>query len=413
VTRRQGGHTDTFTDPETGTTINYGVQTYVDYGPARAFFERFNISTQPTVNFAATQCYLSDSDGTNATYYYPTVPAFPDELAAMQKYLVAIQNYTDYLLPGYWNFPPGDQIPEDFLLLWPEFEAKYGIQDMEPLVNLIAGVDGRPDELALYTIMNFPETIPQGFLDNTFFDPLPLNLSILYGRAQDLLSTDLYLQSNILSANRSDGGASLLVQSVDGAKTLFKAKTLLVSAQPSLKNLAGLNLDEHELSIFSTWSPSASFASVVKTNIVPENTTFFFVPDSAAGAALPYNFQIYWMGVPNYYRVLFNSQRIPSYTPAEAQAAILAGFQKVADAGTFGQTTDGQEAYSEIAAFADHSTVKYNQTVEMLKDGFMQDLYGLQGYMGTWYTGDLWCPDYSSQVWAFTDTVLPKLVASL
>jgi hypothetical protein len=74
---------------------------------------------------------------------------------------------------------------------------------------------------------------------------------------------------------------------------------------------------------------------------------------------------------------------------------------------------DGGAPSSHVVAMADHSGLGWNQTAEVLKEGFMQKLYGLQGYRGTWYTGGLWCPDFSSNVWAFTDTILPKIVEEL
>jgi hypothetical protein len=37
----------------------------------------------------------------------------------------------------------------------------------------------------------------------------------------------------------------------------------------------------------------------------------------------------------------------------------------------------------------------------------------LQGYKSTWYTGSVWGAPYSSTLWAYTDTVLLKLLADL
>jgi hypothetical protein len=362
------------------------------------------------VLFASTTHYIDASSGKNASYY--TVPAFADELAALQTYLSLIEPYNDILLPGYWDFPPGHEIPSDLLLLWSDFVAKYDIQDMVPILKLVAQVEGRPDEPTLYVLMNFGEPVVAGFLNGTLFDPVPFNNSILYGKAQDLLADDLLLSSRVTQANRSEDGVSVLVQSSEtGALTLVKAKRLLVSAQPSLTSLATLGLDEHEKSIFSTWAPLGSFAVVVKTNILPPNTTVQFVPPSANASALPYNFAIDWLGVPTYHRVLFNSQVVPPYTAAEAKAAILSGFRAIAEGGAF--PAPSEPAYYDIVAFADHTSVRYNQSVEMLEDGFMKKLYGLQGHRGTWYTGGLWCPDYTSNTWAFTDTVLPRLLQGI
>jgi hypothetical protein len=55
----------------------------------------------------------------------------------------------------------------------------------------------------------------------------------------------------------------------------------------------------------------------------------------------------------------------------------------------------------------------WKQGEKVLRDGFVQDLYALQGHRGVWYSGSVWAAQYSSTVWAFTDTVLEKLKADL
>lgn len=89
-----------------------------------------------------------------------------------------------------------------------------------------------------------------------------------------------------------------------------------------------------------------------------------------------------------------------------AKQAILDAYQTIVDGGAFPPPNGSVSTY-EIVAFADHTTVRYNQCVEQQEDGYMQQLYALQGHRSTWYTGSLWSPDFSSSVWAFTDTVLP------
>src|SRR3954470_18383617 len=40
---RLGGHTETYTDPATGTTVNYGVSAYFNNSIVTDFFARFNV----------------------------------------------------------------------------------------------------------------------------------------------------------------------------------------------------------------------------------------------------------------------------------------------------------------------------------------------------------------------------------
>ncbi|KAJ7877732.1 hypothetical protein B0H14DRAFT_3781939 [Mycena olivaceomarginata] len=79
--------------------INYGVEVYIDYGPAKDFFARFDVPTQPVVQFAANTIYADAATGTLLPNI--TVPPVADQLAALQTYLTAVEQYTPYLLPGY------------------------------------------------------------------------------------------------------------------------------------------------------------------------------------------------------------------------------------------------------------------------------------------------------------------------
>lgn len=74
---------------------------------------------------------------------------------------------------------------------------------------------------------------------------------------------------------------------------------------------------------------------------------------------------------------------------------------------------DGPRPRSAVVAVANHSTAPWGQSAEQVQAGFVTDLYALQGHRHTWKTGGLWCSDYSSNVWAFTDTVLPRLVVGI
>ncbi|KAH7110978.1 hypothetical protein B0J13DRAFT_577250 [Dactylonectria estremocensis] len=63
--------------------------------------------------------------------------------------------------------------------------------------------------------------------------------------------------------------------------------------------------------------------------------------------------------------------------------------------------------------FADHGAVHVRSSLEDLKAGFVQELYSLQGHLSTWYTGAAWSAQLHTPTWAFSDTVVPRLVESL
>ena len=407
----QGGHVNTYTDPETGEAFNYGVQSYIDYKGAKAFFERFGIPLQPDVLFSSDTLNVDPNTGklvTNVT----APPSLNSSIAALQKYYDAIVPWNDIMLPGYWGFPPGDQIPADLLLPFSDFVTKYDLEDMAPILTLVSGQDINTPNPTLFVVKNFGTPVVEGFLNNTFFDPVPFNNSILYGDAEQLLGDDVVLTSTVVEANRSEDGIILVVENLQtGARTLVSAKRLLVASQPSIDNLAVLGLDEQEEAVFSTWSYGTVYTAVLKTNLIPDDTSVSFVtPTNSTSVQKPYSFSITWNGASGYFWIIFFSTE--DLSESEAKEAIIAEMKTLYDGGAF-PPIGSSAPCSEVVAISNHSSVGWGQSVEQLKAGFVQDLYALQGHKDTWYTGGLWCPDYSSNVWAFTDTVLPKLLEGL
>jgi hypothetical protein len=407
----QGGHANTYTNPKTGEAFNYGVQSYIDYKGAKAFFERFGIPLQPNVLFSSDTLNVDPNTGKlvpNAT----VPPPLNGVIAALEKYYDLIVPWNDLMLPGYWNFPPGDQIPADLLLPFSDFVAKYNLEDMAPIIAIVSGQNINTQYPTLSVVKNFGATVVAGFLNNTFFDPVPFNNSLLYGKAERLLGDNVVLTSTVVEATRSEHGISLVVEDLQtGKRILVSAKRLLVASQPSINNLAVLGLDEQEKAVFSTWSYGTVYTAVLKTNLIPDNTSVTFVtPVNSTSPQKPYSFNVTWNGASGYFWIIFFSE--VSLSENQAKEAIVAEMKTLYDGGAFppiGSSTPS----SEVVAISNHSSVSWGQSVEQLKAGFVQDLYALQGHKDTWYTGGLWCPDYSSNVWAFTDTVLPKLLKGI
>jgi hypothetical protein len=396
--------------PETGVTINFGVQTYMDYMGAKAFYNRFNITTQPEVRYTSKTVYV-DPDTGRIVPNVKSSPPISSSIEALKKYLTVISPWNDMMLPGYWNFPPGDKIPADLLLPFPEFIKKHKLEDAAPVLALIAGIDINSPKPALYVVMNFGVPVVESYVNNTFFNPSPHNNSLIYGKSAQLLGSDVIFSSTVVNlTHRSEDGIQLTVENHrTKAKTVINAERLLVAAQPSLHNLGVLDLDEQEKAAFGWWMDKWSFAGVVKTNVIPDNTSVAYVaPTNTTGSPRPYSYRFNWMGSSGYFRVLFTARKVT--TVDQAKSAILDGLKVLANGAEFSPT---EVPASEVVAITEHSGVDWNQTVDQLKAGFMQQLYSVQGHRGTWYTGNLWCPDYSSNVWAFTETVLPKLLESM
>ncbi|KAJ7796119.1 hypothetical protein B0H14DRAFT_3887794 [Mycena olivaceomarginata] len=103
------------------TAINYGVEEYIDYGPAKDFFACFDVPTQPIVQFAANTIYADAATGTLLPNI--TVPQSQNNSLPCRPTSPSWSSTPPTLLPGDWNFSPSDAIPANVLLPWAEFEA--------------------------------------------------------------------------------------------------------------------------------------------------------------------------------------------------------------------------------------------------------------------------------------------------
>ncbi|KAK3370514.1 hypothetical protein B0H63DRAFT_402353 [Podospora didyma] len=404
-----GGHVNTYIIPETGEAFNYGVQSYIDYKGAKAFFQSFGIPLQPNVLFSSNTVLIDPSTGgivTNA----PAPPPLNESIAALQKYHDVIAPWDDIQLPGYWNFPRGNQIPADLLLPFADFVKKYGLEAMAPILNIVSGQSISTTDPTMFVVRNFGTPVVEGFLQNTFFDPVPFNNSLLYEAAGRLLGADVALTSTIVQADRSNpgGGVRLVVENLQTlARTVVVAKRLLVASPPSVENLASLGLDAQEKTVFRrSFTFLTVYTATLKTNLIPENTSVAFTGLINS----TYSFSLTWNGVLGYFWVIFFSEVLLS--KAETSQVILTEMAALSQSGALPPPM-GETPNSEVVSISNHSQVTWGPSVQQIKDGFVQDLYALQGHRDTWYTGGLWCPDYSSNVWAFTDTVLPKLLRGI
>ncbi len=60
---------------------------------------------------------------------------------------------------------------------------------MAPILAVVSGTDINTPNPTLFVVKNFGSPVVEGFLDNTFFDPVPFNNSLLYGKIERLLGT--------------------------------------------------------------------------------------------------------------------------------------------------------------------------------------------------------------------------------
>ncbi|KAF2191713.1 FAD/NAD(P)-binding domain-containing protein [Zopfia rhizophila CBS 207.26] len=412
---RLGGHVETYTIPGTNTTIEFGVQSYIRYGPAPSFFERFGVDTITFASRRLTTINVDIETGKALAGYTP--PPSNATTEAFKTWLQFVEKYEPFMEPGYWNFPPPDAIPADFLIPFGEFAKKQNIEAAVPRIAAISdvGAGGLKDALTLYVIQAFGAPITRGLLENSLFVPVGSN-SLLYQRAYDLLKKDVYLESSIKEVERNPSGVRIIIKNKDGA-VLIKAKRVLWTPYPSHeKNLENFDEDEKEIQVFGPWIPSWSFVGILSIPCIPENYSIAYLSPAAVPSNYlairdyPYTLRFDSTGPSGLglFRALFSTNY--SITHLEAKETITQNIQKLVTAGTLNYTGDCEVEYK---AFVDHIGVIWPQGKEELENGFVQKLYGLQGYRSTWWSGRSWGGYYTSNVWSFTDTVLERMLKEL
>jgi hypothetical protein len=111
-------------------------------------------------------------------------------------------------------------------------------------------------------------------------------------------------------------------------------------------------------------------------------------------------------GIPGLQNVKYGS---PIELPSSAvEIDILAALQRLQQTGVIDPNVTPQ-----LQNFSNHSPFALQVSPEAIAAGFYHDINELQGQRNTFYTGATWETHDSSLIWNFTDTLLPRIVASL
>ncbi|KAJ5932049.1 hypothetical protein N7516_006538 [Penicillium verrucosum] len=232
---RLAGAVDTWTDPKTGMPYELGVEALLDYGNATQFFARFNVS-----------------------------------------YVELCEKYEDIMLPGLWNFPTADNIPEDLLLNFGDFARKYEIEAAVPTIWDISavGLGQLETQPTFYVMQLFPAPLARVYTGKarTLYVASHRNQE-KYDRVSDTLGDDVLYSSTVVNATRTPNGVIIIAEGADGNQTEIRAKRLLIAIPPTVPNLTPFKLDKRELSVLSKTTYTQAYAGGVVSSNLPLNTT--------------------------------------------------------------------------------------------------------------------------------------------
>ncbi|KAI4863966.1 FAD/NAD(P)-binding domain-containing protein [Hypoxylon rubiginosum] len=394
-----GGHTATYHDPATGTPINYGLQVYYDDPLARAFFSRLNINVSkgefPTSH---TPLYIDFTDGVELANY--SIPGLNDDyLAELHKY--------PYLENGL-ELP--DPVPEDLLLPWSAYMKKFNITDDAFATYSRPAVAGDLTKtLALFVFNNLNTVMLEEEIDGKTIVNANGDYAEPFRNALAELGADVLLNSTVVSGQRGSKpaeGVRLCVSTPSGAKQIV-AKQLVFAAPPVLDNLSPFNLDRRESAVVSQFAGGFYYTGVVTNLGLP--TAHSYVNRGRATeshvASLPGNVMFNPTAVEGTYYYWYTS--LSALTRAEVEAATRDTLKRLQ------RRVAGADAGAEPAfvAYNSHTPLHPTAGAEAIRAGVYRDMYALQGYRNTWYTGSLMVTG-SPQLWNITSQLLPKIIAA-
>ncbi|EEY22431.1 amine oxidase [Verticillium alfalfae VaMs.102] len=348
-----GGHVATYIDPDTEVPYDFGVNSYTEYPGAEDFFARFNVSLSPPTRVPLTTTYADFNSGEIQGGY--VLPAAADTTAALRKYLEVCGK-------------------------------AFGA----PIARSFVGLAG--------------SWVPSSRRNQELYDNIAA-----------LLDDDVLYSSTVVESQRTDDGVTLRVRTRGSSRdTVIRAKRLLISFEPTIANLRGIEIDEEERGVFSEWEWSTVYVGIAKHSSLPVSGSLTNTPAAAVPnhwLELPVNpfvGRFDYMGGENF-RVLVTGEA--STDSCEAQRMVKRAFRTLAEAETI--PAIGNQTL-QFAAWSDHGAMHLHVASDTLRDGFITRKYGLQGRSSTFYTGGAWSAQFTTILWEYNNQyLLPKLVASL
>ncbi|KAL2176435.1 fumarate reductase/succinate dehydrogenase flavoprotein-like protein [Thermothelomyces heterothallicus CBS 202.75] len=420
---RLGGHTNFYRDPVTGKDINVGVQAWMEYKDSFEFPKRMNVSTSGSMSFTPnTAQYIDFTTGLPVAGY--KAPATEEMYAALQRYLDVLEKYEDMVLPGFFNFPEPGAIPEDLLMPFGEFVAKYNLEAAVPQIwdSTAQGLGDTMNVPTLWVIQASGVPMVRALLGQAAAAvPASGRLYDLFGSIADFLADDVLYSSTVVSSTRYDArspkkGVSLTVRGPGGKLTCVEAKRLLVSIEPTLANMAPFDLDPSELTILSKFQYTTVYAGILRHPALQTLNAYTGRTTGAASlnyTAFPVAPQVGRIDYVGDTQDLFQFTAVGTAadTSKIMQALLSGSIDAMIAAGTLPAAPSGSSV--DYAIFADHGPMHARVSAADLRAGFIQQLYSLQGRRNTFYTGAAFSAGFSTVLWEFNKVLLPKVVKGL
>jgi hypothetical protein len=396
---RLGGHAQTVT--VNGMPINIGVQVFEGQNPLVTNYCAQLGVPLVGVGLGGGPAAANVDFRTGA----PVTPAAVDPVAlgtAIGTFLQILQTEFPYLDSGF-NLP--NPVPADLLMPFGDFCTKYGLDALLPSAFQFGqGVGDMLADPALYMLKLFGLSVV-GAIATDSFVAVPTGTASLYDAAAKFLGGDAIVNAEVLGAVRFPDRVEVFADTEAGP-VCIEAGKLVFAIPPTLRNLALIAPDEQELSLFRRFKSAYYATSLVEFEGLPPGVA---VNNASATAranlpTLPAMYGLEATEVPGYFVGLYGGQ---SWMPdAQVKSAMTTELQRVAASGIYpGMKLRGIDVFSSHAPF--HMTVAPAD----IAAGFYTRANALQGHNRTFYTGAAFQTNDSSQIWRFTEGLLPQIGA--
>jgi NAD(P)-binding Rossmann-like domain len=399
-----GGHVNTYTDPATGVTLDYGVISFDNISVVTNYFKYFDVPLGPIGGLYGGAGDFVDFT-TGKAVSASVLPSSNATSAALLAYNEQLSKYP-FLVNGY-NLP--SPVPEDFLITWGDFLKKYELNALAyTAFTFIEGVGNILAQPTLYILKYFAQSTVQNILTDGFLTTVRHDNHELYDKALIELGSSALVSSNVTQIIRNPSGVEVTVSSPSGTK-LIKASKLLIAIQPKLESLSFLDLSSSEKSLLGQFNNSYYWDALLRNPGFPANTSISNLDPSAPFAlpAMPGIYGIDSTYIPGIWTVYYSSP----YALSEeyVKSDILASTARIVKAAGYPPV----KGTPEFVGFNDHRPFELTVSVEAIRGGFYDQLNKLQGEKRTWWTGATWQAHDSSLIWNWTEyNILPELLAN-
>ncbi|KAF7717778.1 Uncharacterized protein PECH_007375 [Penicillium ucsense] len=394
--RALGGHTHTYHDPISKTNVELGVVAFHDLPVVTKFFARFDI---PLVKFFFNYT-LKNVDFRNG---HPV-----GELESVKSTLGMFADYSEQLqrfksLEEGYVFPA--PVPEDLVR---PFEHFARIHNLTALIPRIWTIDqGVGDLLQLPTLYVLKSFGPQMLrsLSSGFWTTKRRNNHELYERAFQRLKTSnsVHVNSVVEFMNRDiPGRYGKMVVSTPFGNKVVHAKQFLFTIPPTLETLTGFDLDTYEKNLFSAFQYMEYSTGLIRGAPIARGTTMCNKIPNPHVYFLPRLPTVYTLG-PTHQPSFLTDVKFGSNTSSMTEQQIREHILSDSSRALPGNPD------LELVAYASHKPYQLRVSSDLIRDGFYQEMNGLQGLRRSYWTGAAWHAHDSGLLWNFTEGILLRM----